>query len=271
MTRFRFAGAALVVAVLTGGLHPRLAPTAQAQAPGKAFKLRWYGQSFFQLETPSGKKIVFDPHAIPEFNRTTPVAGDIILCSHLHNDHAQPEVVEGYKAARIFQGLKEKGKARTPDWNKVDEKVGGVHVRNLGTYHDPENGMVRGKNSIFVVTADGLTFCHLGDLGHDLSPEQVKAIGRVDVLMVPVGGIYTINGETARKVVGEIKPRLFVLPMHYGMPGYDDLLPVDEFLDGLANVKKMPNTNELVIPADLKADAPQVVVLAPKPGEPAKK
>ena len=247
-------------------------PPAAAQLPAKAFKLRWYGQSFFQLETPAGKKVVFDPHAIPEFNRTQVVSADIIICTHLHNDHAQPEVVEGYKAARVFHGLKEKGKARTPDWNKIDEKVGGIQIRNLGTYHDAENGMVRGKNSVFVVTAEGLTVCHLGDLGHELSPEQVKAIGPVDVLLVPVGGVYTINGETARRVVAAVKPRRFVVPMHYGLPGYDDLLPVDEFLDGLSNVKKLPHTNELVIPPGAAAgEAPAVVVLAPKPGETAPK
>jgi L-ascorbate metabolism protein UlaG (beta-lactamase superfamily) len=112
-------------------------------------------------------------------------------------------------------------------------------------------------------------FCHLGDLGHDLSPEQVKAIGPVDVLMVPVGGIYTINGETAKKVVARIKPRLFVLPMHYGVPGYDDLLGPDEFMEDQKNPKKMPDTNELVIPADAKTpDAPAVVLLGWKKADP---
>ena len=110
----RFLVAAFLAAVLTGGLHPRLAPSAGAQSPGKAFKLRWFGQSFFQLETPTGKKIVFDPHAIPEFGRPV-VSADVILISHLHNDHAQPEVVEGYKAARVFYGLKEKAKGRAPE------------------------------------------------------------------------------------------------------------------------------------------------------------
>ena len=259
MTRLICAAAVLVSAAT-------FATPAAGQGPAKDFKLRWFGQSFFQLETPAGKKIVFDPHAIPEFGRPV-VSADIILISHLHNDHAQVEAVEGYKSARVFYGLKEKTKGKVPDWNKIDEKVGGIHVRTLGTYHDADGGMQRGKNAVFVVEAEGLTFCHLGDLGHELSPEQVKAIGPVDVLMVPVGGIYTINGETARKVVAELKPRLFVVPMHYGVAGYDDLLPVDEFLDGLANVKKIPATNELVIPADLKADAPAVVVLSPKAGD----
>lgn len=262
MRRLFLAAAFLAAAVgLKGGLRP---PLASAQAPAKAFKLRWFGQSFFQLETPSGKKIAFDPHAIPEFGRPI-VSADVILVSHLHNDHNQPDVIENHKAARVFFGLKEKAKGKAPDWNKIDEKVGAIHIRTLGTYHDAENGLKNGKNTVFVVEADGLTFCHLGDLGHELSPEQAKAIGPVDVLMIPVGGIYTINGEAARKVMAELKPRLFVVPMHYGVPGYDDLLAVDEFLDGLANVKKTPATNELIIPADAKADAPTVVVLAPKP------
>jgi L-ascorbate metabolism protein UlaG (beta-lactamase superfamily) len=261
MPRFLLLAAAVLASVLLG-----TEMGAARQGPAKSFKLRWFGQSFFQLETPSGKRIVFDPHAIPEFGRPV-VSADIILISHLHDDHAQPEVVEGYKSARIFYGLKEKAKGKAPDWNKIDEKVGAVRVRNLGTYHDADNGMQRGKNSIFVVEADGLTVCHLGDLGHELTPQQVKAIGPVDVLMIPVGGVYTLNGETARKVMAELKPRLFAIPMHYGVPGYDDLLPADEFLEGQANVRKMPGTNELVFPADLKSDAPTVVVLSPRPGD----
>jgi L-ascorbate metabolism protein UlaG (beta-lactamase superfamily) len=260
---FPAAGSIAFIVALAGSAQ---SPVASAQAPAKPFKLRWFGQSFFQLETPSGKKIVFDPHAIPQFGRPV-VTADIILISHLHNDHAQPEVIENYKSARTFFGLKEVAKVKAPDWVKIDEKVGAIRIRTLGTYHDAENGLKSGKNSAFIVEAEGLTFCHLGDLGHELSPDQVKAIGKIDVLMIPVGGIYTINGETAKKVMGELKPRLFVVPMHYGVPGYDDLLPVDEFLEGQANVKKMPATNELIISADIKVDAPTVAVLSPKPPE----
>lgn len=215
------------------------------------YTLRWHGQSFFSLETPKGKKIVFDPHAIAAFGRVKTTA-DLILCTHRHNDHAQPELVENHAAARVFHGLKESVRGRPPEWNKIDEKIGQIHIRTVGTYHDTTNGMQRGKNAIFVVEAEGMTFCHLGDLGHDLDEGQVKAIGPVDVLLVPVGGIYTINGEKAKKVTEAIKPRLYAVPMHYGMPGYEDLLPVDEFLDGQKNVKKYPNTNELKIPAEMK-------------------
>lgn len=231
-----------------------------APVPDKPFTLRWYGQSFFQLETPSGKKIVFDPHAIPEFGRHA-VAADIILCSHRHDDHAQPEVVENHQAARVFHGLKEAKPGRSPDWNVVDETVGKIRVRTVPTYHDNESGLQRGKNAAWVVEADGLTLCHLGDLGHELTDAQVKAIGPVDVLLVPVGGVYTLNGGAAKRVVEQLKPRRFVVPMHYAVPGYDDLLPPDEFLDGQPNVKRMPNTNELAIPPARTDDPPAVVLL----------
>ena len=164
------------------------------------------------------------------------------------------------KESDVYRGLVEP-KPGKQEWKLINEKRGQITFRNIGTYHDALNGMQRGKNSVWIVEADGLVFCHLGDLGHELTPEQVKAIGKVDVLMVPIGGIYTLNGEQAKKVVDQIKPRLFILPMHYGVPGYDDLVGPDEFLEGQKNVKKMTNTNELIFPADMKADAPTVVLL----------
>lgn len=239
----------------------------QAQPPDaeKKVKLRWYGQSMFQLQTVSGKLVVFDPHAIPVF--TPPrLSADITLISHPHNDHNLVEQLK--EKGKVFEAVK-LGKGTKTDWNAVDEKVGTIRVRSLGTFHDATNGMQRGKNGIWIVETDGLTIVHLGDLGHELTAEQVKAIGKVDVLMVPVGGIYTLNGEQAKKVVEQLKPRLFVLPMHYGTPGYDDILGPDEFLEDQKNLKKMTTTNELEIPIDMKADSPTVVLLGwktpPKP------
>ena len=229
-----------------------------AQEPAKACKLRWFGHSFFQLETTGGKFVVFDPHAIPAFN-PQPVAADVLLVSHEHSDHTQLVMVKDRKAAREFRGLKIVNKRL--DWNLVDEKIGAISVRSVGLFHDQTEGFTRGKNAAFIVEADGLTFCHLGDLGHVPTDAQAKAIGPVDVLMVPVGGVYTLNGEGAKLTVAKLKPRLFVLPMHYGVPGYDELVTADEFLDGPTAVKKTPETNELAVPLDLKADAPTVVVL----------
>jgi L-ascorbate metabolism protein UlaG (beta-lactamase superfamily) len=224
------------------------------------YVLRWHGQAYFVVETPKGKKIAFDPHAIPEFGRPK-VSADVIVCTHRHNDHAQPERIENHASARIFHGLKESKNNKPSDWNKIDETIGLIRIRSVPFYHDALNGMQRGKNSAFVVDAEGMVFCHLGDLGHELDENQAKLIGAVDVLLIPCGGIYTINGEKAKKVVEMIKPKRFVIPMHYGMPGYEDLLPVDEFLEGQKTVKKYPKTNELKIPTGEPPETPTVVVL----------
>ncbi|MBA4065106.1 MAG: Zn-dependent hydrolase [Isosphaera sp.] len=234
-------------------------------------KLRWYGQSMFQLETSAGKLVVFDPHAIPTPFNPPRLTADVTLISHPHNDHNVLEVLK--EKGKVFEGVKA-GKGAKQEWVAVDEKVGTIRVRTLGTFHDAVNGTQRGKNSVWIVEADGLVVAHLGDLGHELSAEQVKAIGKVDVLMVPVGGIYTLNGDQAKKVVEQLKPRLYVLPMHYGVPDYDELLGPEEFFDGQKNLKRMKETNELEVPLDLKADAPTVVQLGwtrPVKKEPEKK
>ena len=221
--------------------------------------LRWYGQSMFQLTTAAGKRVVFDPHVIPEFGPPR-VEADIVLMSHRHGDHTQMGAIAEPKAARVFHGLKESAGGRPPDWNRVDEKVGAIRVRSVPLFHDADGGMVRGKNSAWVVEADGLTVCHLGDLGHELTPGQVTAVGAVDVLLLPVGGVYTINGDTARRVVEQVKPRRLAVPMHYGVPGvYDELLPADEFLDGLPRVRRVAG-NAVPIPAGPPPGGFEVVV-----------
>src|SRR5688572_30677086 len=97
-------------------------PRSVGQDPDKKLTLRWYGQSFFQLETSTGQRIVFDPHAIPQFGRA-PVEATVVLISHEHNDHNQPEVLEKAGAARVFRGLTVSKDGRKTDWNRIDEKV----------------------------------------------------------------------------------------------------------------------------------------------------
>jgi L-ascorbate metabolism protein UlaG (beta-lactamase superfamily) len=276
MTR-SFARAAL------GALLLALAPLAGAaqdpKAPKepkgeKALTIRWFGQSFFQFEDSAGRLFAIDPHGIPAFGRV-PVRADFVLLSHSHDDHSLIEMIDsGTKDARIkdadvYRGVVE-NKTGKQDWKLHDEKRGPTKFRNVATYHDTTNGMQRGKNSAWVIDVDGLTVCHLGDLGHELSDLQVKGIGKIDVLMVPVGGIYTINGEQAAAVVKKLKPRLYVIPMHYGVPGYDDLTGPEEFLSEFKKdqVKRTLSTNELSIPLDAKADAPTVLLMGWKKAEP---
>jgi L-ascorbate metabolism protein UlaG (beta-lactamase superfamily) len=234
------------------------AAAAEAQPKGKALTVRWFGQSFFQVTTAGGTKIVFDPHAMPEYNRPRCQA-DLVLISHEHDDHNQYEVLEDSEKAKVIHGLLVKGKRQ--DWNKVDEKFRDVRVHTVPSFHDAEEGAKRGKNSIFVVEADGLKIIHLGDLGDVLTEKQVEAIGPVDILMIPVGGIYTINGEKAKEVVAQLKPRLYILPMHYGTRVLDTLQDPSEFLDGMKNVRKLEESNTLTVPLDLKLDKPTTVLL----------
>lgn len=263
MPRLLFAVAALGLAA---------APVAAQGA--KVFEVRWFGQSFFQVVTPSGKRIVFDPHLIPFYGRPS-VTADMILISHDHNDHTQVAAVEKGADVKQFTGVKADKPGRPADWVKIDEKFKDMRVRSVGTYHDKESGMKRGKNGIMIVEVDGLTFCHLGDIGEDLTDDEdklkamLKQIGKVDVLFVPVGGIYTINGSEAQNLMKAINPRLYAIPMHYDPPnGPGDLSSAAEFLDELKNVKQTPDTNLLTINPDAKADGYTVAVLRYKDKEP---
>jgi L-ascorbate metabolism protein UlaG (beta-lactamase superfamily) len=231
-------------------------------ADTKTIILRWHGQSFFDLESSQGTRVAFDPHAIEEFGRT-PVKADLVLVSHFHTDHSAVGVIENREKAKVLYGLKMTGK--NVDWNPIDEKFKDVRVYTVGVYHDEMQGLQRGKNAVFVVELDGMRFVHLGDLGHLLTDEQVKKIGPVDVLMIPVGGVYSINGEDAKKVVEQLKPRKYIVPMHYGITGvYEDLLPIDSFLEDQKkeNIpRRLQLRNELKVESDFKPAEPIIAVL----------
>jgi L-ascorbate metabolism protein UlaG (beta-lactamase superfamily) len=232
----------------------------------KQLTIRWHGQSFFEIKTSAGTRIVLDPHAIEAFGERKHINADLICITHLHNDHTQVGVIENYDDSKFKQmirlGLKdEKGDGKKIDWNILDEKFKDVHIKTVGVYHDEMRGMTRGKNSVFILEVDGLRIVHLGDLGHLLSKDQIKKIGQVDVLMIPVGGVYTINGTEAKQVVEQLKPRRYILPMHYGVKGYDALLTADEFLED-QKLRVIRPRRELVIDVNAKApEQPEIVVM----------
>jgi L-ascorbate metabolism protein UlaG (beta-lactamase superfamily) len=239
--------------------------TGAAAQDGRRLTLTWYGQSFFVLTTSAGTRVAFDPHGIESYGRPV-VSADLVLMTHAHTDHSTLEAIENRAKATIIPGWKDAGRSPTGrprlEWNIIDQTVKDVRVRSVPSYHDEEQGLKRGINTIFCVEADGLRLVHLGDLGHVLSDEQVKKIGPVDVLLIPAGGVYTLPGSDAQKVIAQLKPRLYVVPMHYGTRVYEELLGLDEFLDGnkLPVIRK-EDTNELSIPTDLKADQPSIVIL----------
>jgi L-ascorbate metabolism protein UlaG (beta-lactamase superfamily) len=228
----------------------------------KPITVAWHGQSFFIVTTSGGTRIAFDPHVIPEYGRAMGLKADLVLVSHNHNDHNRVEAFENAKDKnlRVILGLK--GPGIRADWNAIDEKVGDVRVRSVGVYHDESEGLQRGKNTVFVVEVDGWRIAHLGDLGHELTTAQVRKIGPVDVLMVPVGGIYTLNGSEAKKAVAQLKPREYVFPMHYGTKAFDEVLPLTEFLEDQDRDKvAATDDNKVTLNRDPQRPRPLIVQL----------
>ena len=169
--------------------------------------LTWYGHACFLAETAAGS-VVFDPYAPGSVPGLTlpPLRADAVVCSHGHRDHA-------HAAGVTLSG-------RKPDFT----------IRAIPSFHDDRSGTLRGENRIHVLEADGLRLVHMGDLGHMLSEEQLAAVGKPDVLLIPVGGHYTIGPAEAEKLVRALRPRL-TIPMHYRGEGfgYDVIGPVEDF------------------------------------------
>jgi len=232
--------------------------------------IRWHGQSMFEIISTKGTRIVTDPHAIDAYDRPQ-VKADLVLMTHFHVDHTGVEAITNLKQAKQINALKKEEGGRDT-WNIIDEKFKDVRIQTVGTFHDDMAGTQRGKNGVFVIDVDGLRIVHLGDLGHLLRGEQLRKIRKVDdkpreqhpidVLMIPVGGVYTINGLDAQKVVEQLKPRRYILPMHYGTRVYNELLDLKYFLEEqkMGKLERLPRSNELSI--DPKSPPPKEPIIA---------
>jgi len=222
--------------------------------------ITYYGHSFFVVTSSKGTSIAFDPHLIPAYGRVQGIKADAILVSHFHNDHTQVTAIENQKDAKKIVGLT--GGGFRTDWNIVDEKVKDVRIRSVGLYHDDMQGMKYGKVTAFIIEMDGWKIAHLGDTGHTLSREQLEQIGKVDVLMLPVGGIYTLNGSDAQKVVEQIRPREYIFPMHYATPVFDEILTEEEFLDGQPRERvARHDDNKIILNREPTRPRPLIVLL----------
>ncbi len=261
----------LLLIGITLGLSTTPAWTGDGKPEGP-ISISYHGQSFFILTTPKGTKIAFDPHSIMDYGRMDGLEADVACVSHNHNDHTRYQVlnVESKRKLKVLMGLK--GPLLKSDWSVVDETIGDARIRNVGVYHDDQEGLQRGKNSIFIVETGGWKIAHLGDLGHLLTPAQLKRIGPVDAIMIPVGGIYTINGSEAKKIVEQLKPKEYIFPMHYGTKVFDAVLPIDEFLDE-QDKRKIAVLDENVMTFNKIASRPRplIVQLHYWPKEAAKK
>lgn len=179
-------------------------------------KIEWLGHSSFRLTESTGTSIITDPFEDKVGIPFPDVSADVVTLSHKHYDHGAAERVKKVKMIIDAAGAHE---------------IDGVQVYGFMSYHDGQKGALRGKNIVFKVRMDGVEICHLGDIGEELSPMLAELIGSVNILMIPVGGRYTINAEQAKEYVDLLMPDV-VIPMHYMMDGYKtELDELDEFLD----------------------------------------
>jgi L-ascorbate metabolism protein UlaG (beta-lactamase superfamily) len=229
---------------------------AGASPPAKV-TLTWYGQACFLIETATGTRIVVDPLSKGlGYDLPVGLRADAVTISHEHADHNNVALVGG--RPKILRGLT----ADKKGWTKIDDKVKDVAIRSVGVYHDDKRGAERGLNAVFIFETAGLRIAHLGDLGHTLDDQQLSAIGSVDVVLVPVGGHFTIDAQQATRVLDQLHPRLVIVPMHYrtAVSTVTQLAPVDEFLTSKANVRRL-ESNTLPITAIKARPATEIVVM----------
>jgi len=183
-----------------------------------AMDITYLGHSSFKLRGKTACVITdpFDPKFVGL--KYSSADADIVTISHNHSDHNQSQLVKGVRMVVNGPG---------------EYEISGVSIIGIPSFHDAKKGEERGNNTIYVFEIDGLRIAHLGDLGEVLFDEQISQLGNIDVLMIPVGGEYTIGPKEAVKMVGEVGP-YFVIPMHYKVDGlspeFSKLEPVETFL-----------------------------------------
>ena len=180
--------------------------------------ISWFGQSCFRIEAKEGS-ILTDPFSKDIGLKPPKIKDDLVLVSHNHYDHNNIEDV-GPETFIIK--------------NPGEYEKNGIAVLGINSYHDKSEGKERGSNTIYVIKAEDMTVCHLGDLGQEkLDEKQVEEIGDVDILMIPVGGSYTINYKEALEVISQIEPKI-VIPMHYKVKDLNvDIESADKFVKEL--------------------------------------
>ncbi|MDD3410352.1 MAG: MBL fold metallo-hydrolase [Eubacteriales bacterium] len=208
--------------------------------------LRYFGHSLFQMDFENGRRLITDPYGKLCQYPWHDFEADACTVSHQHYDHNAVDMLKGSPIIVDQPGTH----ALWPD----------LTVTGVSTWHDERHGAQRGENTVFVIESEGLRIAHMGDLGHMLSEDQARAIGRVDVLLLPVGGYYTIDAATAVRVMERLSPRV-AIPMHYQTEFSREMPiePADRFLR-LCNAAPEPMKLCRLTAADL-AQRPPIVLM----------
>jgi L-ascorbate metabolism protein UlaG (beta-lactamase superfamily) len=216
-------------------------------------RIEYLGHACFCVTAGDGTRLVTDPYEAGGFDgaigyNTVGIEAEGVTVSHEHADHCHVASVKGDPQV-----------IRTTDGGTV----GPFNISGTMTAHDTAGGAERGLNIVFVIEADGLRVAHLGDLGHALSIEQVKAIGPVDVLLAPVGGFYTIDATTAAAVADALGAKV-IIPMHYKTDklGFD-ISGVQDFLEIQPDRVKPLGSSACEVSAEALPEMPEVWLLDP--------
>lgn len=207
--------------------------------------INWFGQACFRIKGKNAT-VVIDPYDPDMLGLKLPkdLTADAVLQSHEHKDHSHLEAVTGDPIQITGPG---------------EYEVKGISIVGVPTFHDKVQGAERGMNTVYNIAIDGINIVHLGDLGHTLSEEQSQLIDVADILLIPVGGVYTIDAKEAAQVVSQLEPKVIV-PMHYALPGLKvELAPVEDFLKELGKEVGEPVV-KYSITKDKLPEEPQVVV-----------
>jgi L-ascorbate metabolism protein UlaG (beta-lactamase superfamily) len=214
-------------------------------------KITWAGQACFHISTSPSKDvqadIVIDPYG--DIGLKLPsLFADVVLISHSHPDHNNSKAVKSDPFVIDSPG---------------EYEIKGVFVRGIDSWHDDVEGKERGKNTIYTIEAEDMRLCHLGDLGQkELTNDQLEKIGVVDILMIPVGGVYTIDASQAVKIISQIEPKI-VIPMHYALPKLTvELEGVEKFLKAMGKNAAEP-ADKLTIKASAlpKEGQTEIIIL----------
>ena len=213
-------------------------------------KIRYLGHSCFVLTESTGTTVVTDPYGDIGFKMPT-VEADAVTVSHGHYDHNNVGAVKGKSGKPVV--FDEEG----------TYEIGGVDITAIKSYHDDENGEKRGENLIFKFRMDGLEICHLGDLGEECSSALIETLLPVHVLLIPVGGTYTIDAEQAKEYVDRIMPAI-VIPMHYKTKGLNlDIDKVDDFADKFdtEEVEELDSSELELFRDDISEESTKVIIM----------
>ncbi|MFC2059999.1 MBL fold metallo-hydrolase [Chloroflexota bacterium] len=177
-------------------------------------EISWLGHSCFRIRG-SQATVISDPYSPDLGYSLGKPAAQIVTVSHQHPGHSYVQGIGGEPKQITGPG---------------EYEISSVLIIGIAAYHDRVRGTERGKNTIYLIEIDEVSVCHLGDLGHVLTTEQVEKLDKVDVLLLPVGGVSTINAPTAAEIVRQLEPKA-VIPMHYKTAALNrELEPVDRFL-----------------------------------------